>query len=382
MSAPPDDVNWQRSQTLGEGASGSVFVCYNNQACKVFSIKKEAQQEAAINKDLISKLTSDEITNHTLLTPNSGEVQYIDSKNIVTNTAQINNRAFIKYVLCKGTDLLGFVNQIETEIDEGNIVQSVNNFDSYYSQAKQFLSVLHSKEIYHYDIKPENLMICSNQLKFIDFSDKNSGGTPMYYPISLLTSVKLYTEYFNAHIFEQGEDGKYIRVHFIEHFVIPFVQYCTGTIITIGNVQSKFAILFPRKDEQTQTNANYRDIYALSVTFAYLAHYIRSIIFDRFSKGNDDNSVLGALAKIQSECYTTLKTYTVDITPISSFTSLSLPNSAYRVKVGGRAKYAQMTREVLYQLVKDKGIKGMSKKPKDELINSLKAADRRRARMS
>lgn len=361
------DNHWHNETLLGEGSHGSVYTCYGNFACKVFSdtpvdfIKSAA--EASINNQILTNLPKQDVDKYTLL---------------VAESALVNNKPhYIKYQKCEGVTLdqyvtshidkiYTFYEQVDTEparaesyikTADNTILKVLKDLVKYYGDTTAFIKLLHVQGMHHADIKPNNFMVCEGNIKIIDFSDTN--GTPGFFPISLFTIISPVRDYIINELSVKNNDGSYNKSEFIQlalvHCIGPHKAEMTDEQILIEYKKIPYVDF-----DTTETMYAYADNYALAVTFLFLINTVTDNFQSRIdANASEWKSTYSAITKIADECKEMLK----------------LEHSG-----GGGVKYKDMTRAMLYEQVKARGITGMSQQPKGELLKALKAADRRRLR--
>jgi serine/threonine protein kinase len=122
---------------------------------------------------------------------------YGDDYAMRTTMRCVNGYSHIEIV---GIGLISFVEGCQSDlleiVERGRIRE--NNFVTYMRSIKGYLEIIHSKKLAHFDIKPDNVVICDQYAKIIDYpsySDSKSFNPASAYSSYLFTKVKTSAEY-------------------------------------------------------------------------------------------------------------------------------------------------------------------------------------------
>ena len=239
-------------QRLGVGSSGTVYATADPTiAVKIFEYKGGIEEEVTANKTFKKKIDDPKVlTKHTLFHEKSFEI-----------TKFPDNQQCIIYRRCYGPSLK------ELLYGKMNIYDLKQCLESTYECMVNLLNPLWKRNIYHCDIKPDNMMFCNNVVKLIDLGSLMRKGecfgvSPVFIPTTRLhVKLRMYMENKNIEINDSNLN-----------------QVVKRTIKDVYNV-----IL---SDEQIKQLGSYRHInndrYACCMTLFILLDFIKS-------KGSSDN---------------------------------------------------------------------------------------------
>ncbi|PCH33345.1 hypothetical protein WOLCODRAFT_147447 [Wolfiporia cocos MD-104 SS10] len=152
-SASNVSIRWQQGRFIGAGSFGSVYLAVNLDSGSLMAVKEIKFQEVAGLPNLYSQIKDELKVMEMLHHPNIVEYYGIEVHR---------DKVFIFEEYCQGGSLAALLEHGRIE-DEG-ILQV------YTMQMLEGLAYLHSKDVVHRDIKPDNILLDHMGLiKFVDF---------------------------------------------------------------------------------------------------------------------------------------------------------------------------------------------------------------------
>lgn len=272
---------------LGCGTSGCVYPIQNkgwtdyvlklendkiNSKWTPDAIQKSIKNEQEQNNNVLTILSETNLTEHVLIVNDEKFREKISC-----------NIASVLMKTCDGNDLQTVLKQNanpqfqKTFIDIKTLVTVVC----------QMLFLFHSKQLFHNDIKLENIMLCTENLYLIDFgllSIKDTGGSPIYwyYPsyIKYLTN-KYQNKSKKEKVIKTKEEEviNKLKATFEENKIDLFYQQYKTFFQEINPPPTflEYAISHNGKKNGKYTMAK-KDLYAFGVTLLYILYNFKKYI--------------------------------------------------------------------------------------------------------
>ncbi|KAF9023402.1 hypothetical protein BDZ89DRAFT_1069890 [Hymenopellis radicata] len=146
-------INWQQGKFIGAGAFGSVFLALNMDSGSVMAVKEIKCQEVSGMHNLYSQIKDELSVMEMLRHPNIVEYYGIEVHR---------DKVYIFEEFCEGGSLASLLEHGRIEDEEA--------VQYYTMQMLEGLIYLHSQNVVHRDIKPDNILLDHNGIiKFVDF---------------------------------------------------------------------------------------------------------------------------------------------------------------------------------------------------------------------
>jgi serine/threonine protein kinase len=213
---------------------------------------KKAMARAAIQKEhlklmLLNRLDDQVRDKYTLLLPTYNE------------SVENGNSPRINFKQCKGNNLLDVISKLN-QTDNQNQSERLNLAMQTTDALLYVCNELCKLQFAHCDVKPNNLMVCENVVKVIDFGNISKDqfacdGTPMFYPQNALVFINF---------INQSKESK------VKLFVSPKTMQLLQDVASSPNYKGAASSIFTK------------DLYAIGLTLAIVYPY-------------DDNDVINQM---------------------------------------------------------------------------------------